>query len=96
MAAVQISDFITVCRDGVEYKAFVGDLPFDGGGSNDVDDFVEKRGDTMTGPLLLYAETPTTALEAASKAYVDLQVATNRVPDDKFMPLDLTTLPTLS
>lgn len=83
MAAVQFSDFISICRDGVEYRAFVGDLPFDGGGSNDVDDFVEKRGDTMAGPLLLYATTPTESLEAASKSYVDLQVLGNKAGDGK-------------
>lgn len=81
MAAVQFSDFISICRDGVEYKAFVGDLPFDNGGNNDIDEFVEKRGDTMTGPLLLYATTPTEPLEAASKSYVDLQVFANEVND---------------
>lgn len=96
MSAIQFSDFISVSRNGEEYKAFVGDLPFDAGGSNDVDAFVEKRGDTMTGPLLLYAETPTNDLEAASKGYVDLQITANKVPDDTFMPLDLTTLPPLS
>ena len=88
MAAVQFSDFISICRDGVEYRAFVGDLPFDGGGNNDVDDFVEKRGDTMTGPLLLYAVTPTEPLEAASKSYVDLQVLGNQAGDGNLRFLD--------
>jgi len=88
MAAVQFSDFISICRDGVEYRAFVGDLPFDGGGSNDIDDFVEKRGDTMTGPLLLYATTPSESLEAASKAYVDLQVLANKAQDGGLNFLD--------
>ena len=111
MAAVQYSDFISVCRDGVEYKAFVGDLPFDGGGGNEIDESVEKRGDTMTGPLLLYALTPTQDLEAASKAYVDLKTkyALDDAPNDAYylrkggdaggwisgMPLDLSTLPSL-
>lgn len=112
MAAIQFSDFISVCRDGVEYKAFVGDLPFDGGGNNDVDEFVEKRGDTMTGPLMLYALTPVEDLEAASKAYVDLKTeyAFSDAPDDAYylrrggddggwvagVPLDFSTLPPLS
>ena len=99
MAAIQFSDFITVCRDGVEYKAFIGDLPFDGGGDNDIDEFVEKRGDTMTGPLLLYAPTPSDALEATSKSYVELQVTSlenTLMPIiNERLPLDFSTLPDL-
>ena len=99
MAAIQFSDFITVCRDGVEYKAFIGDLPFDNGGDNDIDEFVEKRGDTMTGPLLLYAPTPSDALEATSKSYVELQITSlnnllTSLINEK-LPLDFSTLPDL-
>ena len=38
------------------------------------DNYVEKSGDTMTGPLIL-SENPTQTLQAATKAYVDLGLA---------------------
>jgi hypothetical protein len=89
MAAIRLSDYIKISREGVEYKAFVGDLPMDTGGGNDIDLFVNKIGDTMEGPLLLHSLTPTLQIEAASMHYVDAEVA-------KRLPLDFKVLPPLT
>lgn len=86
MAAIKLSDYIKVSRDGVEYKAFVGDLPMDTGGGNDIDLFVNKIGDTMEGPLLLHSLTPTLQIEAASMHYVDQQILTRLVYDFRTLP----------
>ena len=88
MAAIKLSDYIKISRNGVEYKAFVGDLPMDTGGGNDIDLFVNKIGETMEGPLLLHDLVPTLQIEAATMHYVDTEVA-------KRLPLDFTILPPL-